>query len=148
MTVYTSVDEVQTAFYALLKPGGTLDATLSGLGLNAVYDFLNVPQNAPYDYLTLGDGYELPNNTMGVRGHRNGFYYYPTLHLWSMQRGTKNPSGMVSRVIELFDGIDLTLATLTHVETKYRRTLYQADPTNAIPYLHAAIQFFVNSVQS
>lgn len=145
---YTSQTEVQTAMYGLLMPSGTLDSTLSGLGLNAVYDFMNVPQNAAFDYVTVGDGYEIANDTLGEDGHADGFYYYPTLHLWSAQNGTQNPSLMIDRIQQLFHRQSLTLATLTHVSTRNNRTVWMVDPGGTLPILHIALQYKVYSVQS
>lgn len=140
--VYTSQQEVQTAIYNLLVPSG-LDSTLSGLGLLAVYDRFAVPQNAPFDYLTIGEGYELPNNTLDAEGSDKGFYLFTTLHLWSTQRGTQNPSAMVARINQILTNKNnqpWTLATLHHVYTMLNRTTWLQDTTGIIPVLHVAIQ--------
>lgn len=84
---YTSVNEIQIAIYGLLVPAGTLDATLASLGVLAVYDFMAVPQNAAFDYLTLGDGYEIRDDTLGTEGHNHGYKYYASVHV-CQHRGT------------------------------------------------------------
>lgn len=148
---YTSIDEIQTYIYGLLVPAGTLDSTLSGLGLNAVYDFLGVPQNAPFDYLTLGDGYEIKSDTFGNEGHQRGFKLYTTLHLWSSQRGTKQAAKMIDHINSLMlnkDNQPWTLATLTHVYTMLNKCTYLADSAGTIPILHVATQYEIYSVQS
>src|SRR5436305_12075617 len=111
MPVYTSHDEIQTAMYNALMPSGSVDGTLSGLGVVGVYDWRNVPQNANYDYITLGDGYELPEDTFGPV---DGWKYYPTLHIWSRQRNTRNAALMVGRLHQLFHNQQLALPTLNN----------------------------------
>lgn len=147
MSVETSQDEVQTAMYSLLMPGGALDSMLAGYGLLAVYDFAGVPQNAAFDYLTVGDGYEMPYDTFGENGTADGFYYFSTLHIWSTQRGTKNPSLMVARLNALFHRQPLALATLNHVYTRRNMTKWLADPSGVIPVLHIALQYKIYSTQ-
>jgi hypothetical protein len=144
-SAYTSHNEIQTGMYAKIAPGGVLDATLANLGLLAVYDLWAVPQNAPFDYLTIGDGHELANDTLGPAGAANGFYDYAIVHIWSRQRGTQNPDAMVSRLNQLLHRQALTLPTLTHVSTLYQRTTYMADPDGLT--LHIAIQYLSYSVQ-
>lgn len=148
MTVaYTSASEVQTAMYALLMPGGSLDTTLASLGLNAVYDIANVPQNAAFDYLTIGQGYEMPNDTLGLAGHSDGFYYFHTMTIYSQQRNTANIDAMISRLHQIFHRVDLTLATLQHVYTLAQRVTRSIDPSGTIPILKASITYKIYSVQ-
>lgn len=128
-------------------PAGTLDATLAGLGLNAVYDFAGVPQNAAWDYLTIGQGYEMPNDTLGPDGQSDGFYYYHTLTIYSVQRGTANIDAMISRLNQLFHRQPLTLATLNHVYTLCQRVTRSPDPQGTIPILKAAVTYKVYSTQ-
>lgn len=144
---YTSQAEIQTAMYNMLVPSGTLDTTLSSLGLNAVYDLMNVPQNAPFDYLTLGDGYEVAKDTLGLDGHSNGFQCYTTLHLWSTQNQTQNIDLMIDRIVQLFHRQALTLQTLNHVSTRTNRIIRMIDPSGTFPVFHAAIQFLIYTVQ-
>lgn len=146
--VETSQNEVQTAFWNTLMPSGTLDATLAGYGLQAVYDFMAVPQNAPFDYLTIGEGYELAEDTLGGPGAGNdGFYFFQTLNLWSRQRGTQNPSLMIARLNQLFHRQPLTLATLKHVYTLRNRCVWMQDISGVIPVLHVSLQYKVYSTQ-
>lgn len=145
---YTSQAEIQTAFYSTLVPAGTLDATLASLGCNAVYDWMAVPQNAAFDYITLGDGYEIAKDTFGPDGHANGFLYYATLHVWSAQRSSANAWGMIDRLNTLFHRQSLTLQTLTHVYTLIFRTNAIYDQQATIPVLHIAHQYQIYSVQS
>lgn len=144
---YTSQNEVNTAMYSVLMPSGTLDATLAHLGLLAVYDFTAVPQNAPFDYLTIGDGNELHDDTLGVLGHSDGYKYNAKIHIWSSQRGTQNPVKMVDRLDQLFHRQSLTLATLTHVWTMRTNLVFMADPQSAIPYVHIIATYQTYSVQ-
>ena len=143
MTVFTSQNEIQTAMYAALMPSGTLDATLANLGLLAVYDLWNVPQNAPFDYITLGDGWEMPSDTFDS----NGYKYTANVHLWSAQRGTQNPSLMVNRLDQLFHRTQLSLATLRNVYSMRQRATWMSDPAGTIPILHIVISYLSYSVQ-
>lgn len=147
MTVYTSANEVQTAMYNMLMPAGSLDATLAGLGLNAVYDFAGVPQNATFDYMTIGEGYESPNDTLGD-SLADGYYYYAMLTIFSRQRGTANIDAMVSRLDQLFHRQSLTLATLKHVYTLRQRVVRGIDPSGTIPILKTVVTYKVYSSQS
>lgn len=149
---YTSQLEIQTYIYGtLLVPASTLDATLAADGLLAVYDYMAVPQNAAFDYLTIGDGYELKDDTLGNEGHQRGFQLYTTLHLWSVQRGTAKAASMVDRLNQLLlnkDNQPWTLTTLTHVYTMLNRVTYLLDAVGTIPVLHVAAQYKIYSVQS
>jgi hypothetical protein len=111
MTAYTSHDEVQTAMYNVLCPGGNVDPVLAGLGVTGVFDWQSVPQNQPYDYITIGDGYEIPQDTFDSAG----FLYFPTMHIWSRQKNTKNPSLMINRANQFFNRQSLELESLKSV---------------------------------
>src|SRR5260370_3504557 len=100
--VQTAQNEVQTAIYNLLVPSGSLDTQLATLGVTAVIDFVSVQQNQLFDYITLGDAREQPNNTFG----RRGYIYRPKIHIWSRQRGTKIPSLILARINQLTDHKD------------------------------------------
>lgn len=139
--VYTAHNEVQTAIYALLAPGGTVDATLAGLGVTGVYDFRAVPQNAVFDYVTFGDGYELPDHTFDSNGYR----YYPMLHIWSRKNDTSPASSMLNRINQLLDRQTFTLANLNNVFCLYQRSNWLADPDGLT--LHVAITYLTYSVQ-
>lgn len=143
--------QIQTAMYSMLVPGGVLDATLASLGVTGVFDWLAVPQNQPFDYITLGDGYELPNDTLGSSGHSNGYLLYATVHVWSRQKGDANPSAMIDRMNSIFlnrDNQPWTLATLKHVYTRPYRCTWLPDAAGIIPILHIANQYQIYTVQS
>ena len=135
MAVQTSQNEIQTAFYARLVPSGVIDSVLSASGVVGVFDFRNVPQNQPFDYITLGEGFELPNNTLG----RRGYTYYPTIGIWSRSKGTDIPTAIVARINTLVDQKILTLSTHEHVSTLYQRATWLADPDGLT--LHVALQY-------
>lgn len=142
--VYTSHNEVQTAIYALLAPSGVVDSTLSGLGVTGVYDFRAVPQNAVFDYITFGDGYELAENTFDSDGYK----YYPMVHIWSRQNDTAPASAMLSRINQLIDPVPrraLTLPNLTNVYCTYQRANW-LDGGDGLT-LHVAITYLAYSVQ-
>lgn len=149
---WTSKNECQTYIYStLLVPSGTIDATLTSLGIVGIYDWMNVPQNAAFDYITLGDGYEMPKDTLGLGGHSNGFLYYPNIHIWSSQRNTANPDAVENRINQLLINRDTqpwTLPTLTHVYTMLFRTNNTYDSQGTIPVLHKTLQYQIYTTQS
>jgi hypothetical protein len=139
MSVQTAINEVQAAVYALLVPSGSIDTTLASLGVVGVFDWRKVPQNQPFDYVTLGDITETPENTLGRRGYVLNF----AIHIWSRYLGTQAPSAMLERINELIDQEPLTLATHAHVSTRYQRTKTYADQDGLTIHLIAQYQIFV-----
>lgn len=116
MTTQSALNEVQAAIYATLVPAGTLDATLSGLGITGVFDVRGVPQGQAFDYIVIGDTREQPFNTLG----RRGYVSLCNIHIFSRAPGTKTPFSVLTRINTLLDQQPLTLATQTHVGTMYQ----------------------------
>src|SRR5690242_20674744 len=124
MTSYSASKEVQQAIYAKIQPNGVLDSILSSLGILAVYNARAVPQNAPYPYMTIGEGYETSDDTLGTLGFKYSF----TINIYSWEDGGENLEDAVSRINELFHEQDLTLQTLKHVYTLNQRSIIKVDP--------------------
>lgn len=69
---------MQQAIYARLTEDAAFTALVSGKG---VYD--HVPEDKPFDFVVLGEVYELPDND-----HEGfGSHVVPTLHIWTEARG-------------------------------------------------------------
>jgi hypothetical protein len=83
---------LQQAVYSRLSG----DAALATMGA-AVYD--EVPQDAAYPYITLGDVTETSNDTMG----RTGRDVTLTIHIWSQYPGSKQAKEVYGRLDELLD---------------------------------------------
>lgn len=143
MSQFTSQNEIQKAMYGRLMPFNNIDPALASLGCKGIYDWKNVPQNAPFDYITLGDGYELTNHTFDGYGYK----YYAMVHIWSNQNNSENAQLMVSLLNQYFDKQSLTLATLGNVFSLNQRTTAMLDQSGTIPVVHYAIQYLSYSVQ-
>jgi hypothetical protein len=102
--VQTATSEIQTAIYEKLAPSDVLDATLASLGVTGVFDARAVPEGQAFDYITLGNTIEKPNNTLGRRGYDNAFM----MHIWSRQVGMKPAQMILKRMNELIDQQKLT----------------------------------------
>lgn len=135
----TAAGEIETAIGNLLVPSGTLDATLQSLGVTGVFDQRAVPENQPFDYITIGDTIERPNNTLGRRGYDNTL----TIHIWSRKFSQKTVQQMVARINQLIDQQHLTLASQSHVSTRYDQSMYVPQPDGLT--LHAPIRYMIYS---
>lgn len=133
--VQTATSEIQTAIGNLLVPSGTLDATLANLGVTGVFDIRSVPEDQAFDYITIGDTQETPNNTLGRRGYNNTFI----AHIWSRALGTKNAQAMLARLNQLIDQQHLTLATQGHVYTMYDWSQFLPEPDGLT--LHVPVRY-------
>lgn len=135
MSTQTSLSETQTAIYNVLVPAGTLDTTLSGLGVLGVFDFRAVPENQAFDYITIGDSIESPDNTFGRRGYNSII----NLHIWSRALGTKTANSILAQLNKLLDQQSLTLTTQSHIFTMYEWSQRIADPDGLT--LHVSVRY-------
>lgn len=135
MSTQTSLAEIPAAIYAKLVPGGVLDSTLAGLGVTGVFDFRAVPENQAFDYITLGDASEMPDNTFGRRGYDSKIL----LHIWSRAIGSKTANSILARLNTLLDQQPLSLATQSHVYTMYDWSNRIADPDGLT--LHVPVRY-------
>lgn len=83
---------VQQAIYQVL----TGDEALAGL-VTGVYD--DVPEDAVAPYVTLGEAWETPANTLD----RFGRLVTAQLHVWSRQPGMAEAMAIANRVVGLLD---------------------------------------------
>lgn len=136
----TAHEEVQHAIYNLLTVSNAPEPGLAALNVVGVFDFRGVPQNQPFDYITLGDATELPQNTLG----RRGYLLSMMLHIWSRQGGTQQGSNILSRLNKLLDQPTqpLTLASQEHVYTMYNGAHWLADPDGLTLHIAAKYQIY------
>jgi len=135
----TAAGEIQVAIGNILVPSGTLDATLASLGVTGVFDQRGVPENQPFDYITIGDTIERPNNTLGRRGYNNTINIY----IWSRQLGQKTAQAIVARLNKLLDQVHLNLSTQAHVYTMYDQSMYLPQPDGLT--LQAPVRYLLYS---
>ena len=79
---------------ALLADAGLVSA----LGGGQVFD--DVPREAPFPYITIGDIDSRDWSTQTSRGHEHTV----TLHLWSRYRGRKQVQDLIAEVDRVLDG--------------------------------------------
>ncbi|HEX3640199.1 MAG TPA: DUF3168 domain-containing protein [Ktedonobacteraceae bacterium] len=135
----TAAGEIEKAVGDILAPAGVTDTVLSSLGIVGVFDVRGVEDNQPFDYITIGDTLERPNNTLGRRGYDNSF----TVHVWSRAFSTKKVQAIVSRINQLLDQVHLNLSTQAHVSTRYDQSMYLPQPDGLT--LHAPIRYMFYS---
>jgi hypothetical protein len=83
---------VQKALYALLAGDTALKGMVSG-----VYD--QVPEDAAFPYVTLGETVETPDNDHDQFGRQN----LVSLHVWTRARGHLAGKEITGRLVELID---------------------------------------------
>lgn len=137
--VQTASSEIQTAIGNILVPSNVLDATLASLGVTGVFDDRAVPETQAFDYITIGDIQEKPNNTLGRRGYNTTF----TLHIWSRALGNKNAQLILARLNQLIDQVHLPLATQAHVYTMYDNAQFLPE-TDGLT-LHVLVRYMLYS---
>jgi hypothetical protein len=133
--IETAQNEVTAAIATALAPGRAIDAQLQALSVVGVYDFRGVPQNATFDYITIGQAQESSLNTFG----RRGYMLAPTIHIWSRQGGIQQGTNILARINQLINQQDLPLASQSLVYLIYERALWVADPDGLT--LHIAAQY-------
>jgi hypothetical protein len=75
-------------------------ALVTALGGDQVFD--DVPREAPFPYITIGDIDTRDWSTQTSRGHE----HIVTLHLWSRYRGRKQVQDLIAEVDRILDGGD------------------------------------------
>ncbi|NML55663.1 DUF3168 domain-containing protein [Streptomyces sp. R302] len=118
---------VQGAVYTKLSADGELTVDL-GAG---VYD--NVPENAPFPHIVLGEATEVPANSQD-RFARDTVV---TLHVWTKALGHTEGLTIGQRVNALLDHQPLTIPGLDHVATlfEFGQTLTDPEPPGDIRHL-------------
>jgi len=110
-TTPTVTDELQRAIYERLS------ANLSC----SVYD--EVPENAVFPYVTLGEDTESAENTL----NRIGRNVTMTLHVWSQAPGFKEAKHIAHDIIELLEHQPLALNGFANTAVNYEVSSYLHD---------------------
>lgn len=124
---HTSLPELQTAFYGVLVPSGSLYSGLASLGVTGVFDAGGVPENTLFPYITLfADSREGPDNVFGTRGYNATIQ----VDIWSIYQGWNECYNILNVVSNLLDQQILSLSTHHHVYTLYQMGHPMFDPAD------------------
>lgn len=110
---------VQIALYQKLSG----DSTLVGL-VTGVYD--NVPEDAVYPYVVIGEVNATPDNAHGLFGRE----LLATIHVWSNYRGFREALQITEQIVTLLDHQPLAVTGHRVVSVRHDRTftLREFDP--------------------
>jgi hypothetical protein len=103
--------------------------------IHGVHD--EVPENAPYPYVVIGDVTEVPADAHD----RQGLTTTITLHIWSKYRGFKQALEILGHLDRVLDRKPLTVAGFEDVSIarEWHQTLRDPDPQ----YRHIPVRFRV-----
>ncbi|MFB6517440.1 DUF3168 domain-containing protein [Streptomyces sp. NPDC056401] len=136
MTAPTALAPVQQAVYGQLTGDPALMALITG-----VYDY--VPEAVTFDYVTIGEATEIPDNRHGAFGRQTTL----TLHVWTRYRGHARGQRIAARIVELLDHQALTVAGLHHVATRFEFAQTLTDPEPPGDIRHTPMRFRIITEQ-
>lgn len=116
----SALADIQRAIYGVLSGDATLGVLVSG-----VYD--DVPEDAAFPYVVLGESMETPRNSHSSFGRET----VVTLHVWSKQAGFTEANAVLEELVALLDHQPLSIVNHHHISTRfeYSQTLRDPDPT-------------------
>lgn len=120
-----TLSPLQAALHARL----TADAQLAGLIGRRVYD--DVPEDARFPYVSLGEDFELPDDDHGGLGAE----VTVTLHVWSKYRGWAEALAVAGRIQALLHRQPLTVAGRRVISVKHEQTSKLRDPDPTIRHV-------------
>ena len=111
---------LQTGLRAALLADATLVTALGG-----AQDFDDVPREAPFPYITIGEIETRDWSTQTSRGNEHTV----TVHVWSRYRGRKQVQDLIAEVDRILDGTDPPLAghRLVNLSTVFWTALREPD---------------------
>lgn len=124
---------IQGAMFARIKADAVLNAAIGG----RVYD--EVPENAVYPYVVLGEGVETPDNELAAYESRVA----ATLHVWSAYRGFRESLIIAGHLIRLFDHQPLVVAGRGVVAVRHEQTVTLRDPDSDVR--HVVVRFAIDT---
>lgn len=124
---------VQGAMFARIKADAALNTAIGG----RVYD--EVPENAVYPYVVLGEGVETPDNELAAYESRVA----ETLHVWSAYRGFAEALTIAGHLIRVFDHQPLAVPGRGLVAVRHEQTVTMRDPDSDVR--HAVVRFAVDT---
>lgn len=134
MTVASAVLAVQRAIFGTLTGDPELMARVSGV-------FDEVPEDAEFPYVVIGEATSTPRNTLTGHGRET----VVTLHVWSRYQGFTEALEIADRITGLLDHQPLEVPGHTHIATRFEfsETLRDSDPR----IRHVPLQFRVVTEQ-
>jgi hypothetical protein len=131
MAGHLAMLDVQEAVYALLRADSTF------VGLVTGGPFSPAPQNQPYPYCTFGAHVESPRLTFGKLGQDIIF----VLDVWSRTTSFLEAFTIGDRIMQLLNGIQLSLTNFSNIIVIHDQTMKLDDPDGLTR--HLAIRFRV-----
>lgn len=105
------------------------DATLTGL-ITAVHD--EVPEPAPFPYVSLGSVTEQPDDNHGQRGIAAAV----VLHIWSTYRGNRECAQILAALDALLDRRALTVPGWKDISVAHQQAEFLRDPDPDIRHVN------------
>lgn len=118
--------DIQRAIYDLLTGDEVIMSLVSG-----VYD--EVPEDAEFPYVTLGDAMESPRNSHDSIGRET----VVTLHVWSKQAGFTEANTVLGELVALLDHRPLDVENHFHISTRFEFSQALRDPDPLVRHIPA-----------
>ncbi|MFM9629515.1 DUF3168 domain-containing protein [Streptomyces galilaeus] len=122
----TALRPVQTAVYQKLTGSTALMALVSGV-------FDEVPEPAPYPYVSFGSILEYPDDAHD----RQGLDVLVTLHVWSKALGNAQAADIFAALDDALDRVPLSVAGFTDVSIKHTQHQSIKDPDPDVRHINA-----------
>jgi hypothetical protein len=122
----TALHPLQAAIYAKLTGHPALMALVSGV-------FDEVPEPAPYPYVSFGSVTEFPEDAHD----RQGLSATVTLHVWSKSPGFAEAYEIFAALDAALDRVPLTVAGFTDVSIKHDQHQALKDPEPGVRHINA-----------
>lgn len=129
-----AADRIQRACFARMSADEALDAMVSGV-------FDEVPEEAEFPYVTLGEAIEAPDNAHDSYGAKTAVAF----HIWSDYRGYLEANTIGSHLQSLFDHQPLEIEGHRLVAMRFRQQTPMRDPNPKIR--HVIVRFDVVTEQ-
>jgi hypothetical protein len=127
--VATALRPLQTALYAKLIARPAL--------VGKVFD--EVPEPAPYPYVSFGSITETPDDTHDAQG----LEAVAVIHVWSKAPGNGEVFDMFAEVDAALDRAPLVVAGFTEVSIKHAQHQTVQDPDPDVRHIHAQYRVFM-----
>lgn len=126
----TSLRPLQTAIF------GKLNAALPGKF------FDEVPEPAPYPFVSLGSIFEFPDDQHDAQG----LNALVTIHVWSKAPGFGEAYDLFAAVDAALDRVSLTVAGFTDVQIKHTQHQALKDPDPTVRHINAQYRVHMTEV--
>jgi Protein of unknown function (DUF3168) len=133
----TSILELETAIVQAVRADSTLTGGSTPL-ITGIWNEGAVPEQQAFPYCVIGQGDELPQNTLGRKGYQPTI----TIDVFSHDNGFDECYAIMKELNRLLDEQPLTLATQIHVYTMYKHSHALNDPDRITRHLVIEYDFF------